>query len=318
MTIIVHQYSQHLAEAVGARLPAGVTFRALGQGEGAWAIPDDADVLLVSQDSPSIGMGPTMPKPKGWPFNLKWMHLRSTGIDKYPAWAYEVPHLTVTRGGYAQPIAEYVLAAMLSFEKHIPDLWATSRQTWTSHKLGGLAGKTLGIVGFGQIGAAIAARALPFGMRVLGTRRSGSDAGMAGVAIAPLDTVLAEADHLIICTPLTDETRHLIDAGAFARMKPGAHIVNIGRGAVIVTDALRHALDNGTLGGATLDVTDPEPPPEGHWLYAHAKVRLSPHVSGNAPGTDARVTQLFLDNLEKFLAGDAASMPGLVKRDAGY
>jgi phosphoglycerate dehydrogenase-like enzyme len=312
---VVHQYAPDLAAAIAPRLPQGVAFTALGEtADTGWSVPADADVLLISQNSAAVGLGRNMARPTGWPFNLKWVHLRSTGIDKYPDWIYEAPLLTVSRGIYAVPISEYVLAAMLSFAKGMPGLWATERAEWHSRKLGGLAGATLGIVGFGAIGKAIATRALAFDMTVLGTRRSGGDSGMEGVAIAPLAEVLARADHLVLCAPLTEETRGMIDAKAMAAMKPGAHIVNIGRGPVLDTQALLPALQ--WLGGATLDVTDPEPPPEGHWLYGHPKVRLSPHVSGSSPQTEAVVTDLFLDNLRRFMAGE--SLDGVVDRAARY
>lgn len=313
---IVHQYAPALAASLIPGLPDTVDFVALGEStETAWAVPPNADVLLISQNSAAVGMAPDMPRPAGWPFNLKWVHLRSTGIDKYPDWIYEAPLLTVTRGGYATPIAEYVLAAMLSFAKHIPEIWTASRADWHSHKLGGLAGQTVGIVGFGAIGKAIAQRALAFEMTVLGTRRSGSESGVDGVTIASLEHVLALSDHVVLCAPLTDATRGMIDAAAFSGMREGAHLVNIGRGALIDTDALRHALE-GTLGGATLDVTHPEPPPEGHWLFNHPKVRLSPHVSGSSPHTEATVNDLFVANLDRYLAGEA--LEGVVDRTAGY
>lgn len=312
---VVHQYAPDLAAAIAPRLPQGVACTALGEAaETAWSVPADADVLLISQNSAAVGLGRNMARPEGWPFNLKWVHLRSTGIDKYPDWIYEAPLLTVSRGIYAVPISEYVLVAMLSFAKGMPGLWATERAGWHSRKLGGLAGATLGIVGFGAIGKAIATRALAFDMTVLGTRRSAGDSGMEGVVIAPLAEVLAQADHLVLCAPLTEETRGMIDAGAMAAMKPGAHIVNIGRGPVLDTEALRPALE--WLGGATLDVTDPEPPPEGHWLYSHPKVRLSPHVSGSSPQTEAVVTDLFLANLRRFMAGEP--LDGVVDRAARY
>lgn len=312
---IVHQYAPALSGAIAPRLPDGVSFRALGESaDTGWAVPDDADVLLISQNSNAVGLGRNMPRPAGWPFNLRWVHLRSTGIDKYPDWIYEAPLLTVSRGIYAVPISEYVLAAMLSFAKGIPGLWATDRAGWSGRKLGGLAGTTLGIVGFGAIGKAIAKRALAFDMTVLGTRRSGGESGMEGVAIAPLADVLARADHLVLCAPLTEETRGMIGAEALAAMKPGAHIVNIGRGPVLDTEALRPALE--WLGGATLDVTDPEPPAEGHWLYSHPTVRLSPHTSGSSPQTEAIVTDVFVANLARFIAGEP--LDGVVDRTARY
>lgn len=313
---IAHQYSPALAASLVPGLPDTVDFVALGEtAETAWTVPSNAEVLLISQNSAAVGMGPDMPRPPGWPFNLKWVHLRSTGIDKYPDWIYEAPLLSVTRGGYATPIAEYVLAAMLSFAKHIPEIWTNSRADWHSHQLGGLAGQTVGIVGFGAIGKAIAQRALAFEMTVVGTRRSGGASGIDGVAIASLEDVLAQSDHVVLCAPLTDATRGMIDAKAFSAMREGAHLINIGRGALIDTDALRHALE-GTLGGATLDVTHPEPPPEGHWLYSHPKVRLSPHVSGSSPQTEATVNDLFLANLSRYQAGEA--LDGVVDGTARY
>ncbi|WP_193337428.1 NAD(P)-dependent oxidoreductase [Devosia beringensis] len=314
--VIVHQYGESLAVSVAAGLPPGVGFHALGdRPETGWQIPDGAEVLLVNQDSKVVGLHKDMPAPPGWPFNLKWVHLRSTGIDKYPAWIFEVPKVTVTRGGYAVPIAEYVMAAMLSFAKQIPQIWANNPAEWHQHKLASLHGLTLGIIGFGEIGKAIAQRALPFGMSVIGTRRSPGPSGMDGVDIVPLTSLLRRSDHIVVCTPLTVETRGLLDQAAFAVTKPGAHLINVGRGPVIVTAALRNALDT-TLGGATLDVSDPEPPPNGHWLYRHSKVRLSPHISGNSPETRERITAFFLDNLDRYWQGQ--ELLGVVDKAMPY
>lgn len=313
---IAHQYGDKLAGKVAAALPGGVGYIALGADPlRAWTVPDHAEILLINQLSAAVGLTRQMPRPPGWPFNLKWVHLRSTGIDKYPDWIFEVPKVTVTRGGYATPISEYVLAAMLTNVKSVPDIWAGRREEWRSHKLGTLEGQVLGIVGFGEIGRAIARRALAFDMRVIGTNRSGGPSGMDGVDIVSFDALLPQADHIVVATPLTEQTRGLFDAGAFSRIKPGAHVVNIGRGPVIDTDALRIALDS-RLGSATLDVTDPEPLPQGHWLYAHPQVRISPHISGSSPHSEHTVTRFFIDNLDRYLAGRALS--GLVDGDARY
>lgn len=317
MTVtIAHQYGDKLAAKVAKALPEGVDFVALGADLAtAWDVPERADVLLINQDSSAIGLTRHMKMPAGWPFNLKWLHLRSTGIDKYPDWIFAVPQVSVTRGGYATPISEYVLAAMLSHVKAIPAIWATSREEWRGHKLGTLEGQALGIIGFGEIGKAIARRALAFDMRVLGTKRSGGPSGMEGVEIVALERLLAEADHIVVATPLTDETRGLLDVAAFSLVKPGAHLINIGRGPVIDTEALRAALDE-RLGGATVDVTDPEPLPAGHWLYTHPKVRISPHISGSSPHSEATVTGFFIDNLARYRAGLA--LAGLVDPGARY
>ena len=314
--VIAHQYGASLAASVAAGLPPGVTFRSLGDNaETAWQIPDDAEVLLINQDSAVVGLHKGMAAPAGWPFKLQWVHLRSTGIDKYPAWIFDVPRVTVTRGGYAVPIAEYVLAAMLGFAKQMPQIWGRAPADWRQHKLDSLQQRTLGIIGFGEIGKAIAQRAMPFGMTVIGTRRSAGPSGMDGVAMVPLTELLQRSDHIVVCTPLTPETRGLLDRDALASIKPGAHLINVGRGPVIDTEALRGALDT-TLGGATLDVTDPEPPPEGHWLYQHPKVRLSPHISGNSPQTRTRINAFFFDNLARYRQGQ--DLLGLVDKAMPY
>ncbi|ODT80304.1 MAG: hypothetical protein ABS76_16565 [Pelagibacterium sp. SCN 64-44] len=317
MTVtIAHQYDDALGARVAESVPDGIEFLALGASpDSGWAVPVRAEILLISQNSAAVGLNRQMPRPPGWPFNLKWVHLRSTGIDKYPDWIFEVPQVTVTRGGYATPIAEYVLAAMLSAAKHIPAIWARERGDWHRHELDGLAGKTLGIVGFGEIGKAIARRALAFDMKVIGTRRNSGPSGMEGVEIVPLEALLATSDHIVVATPLTADTRGLLDGKTLPLVKRGAHLINIGRGPVIDNEALRSALDAG-LGAVTLDVTDPEPLPEGHWLYHHPKVRISPHVSGNAPDTEAVVTRFFRDNLDRYLSGQGLS--GLVDPDIRY
>lgn len=317
MTVtIAHQYDDKLAARVAQALPEGVDYVALGADPSTgWAVPEHAEILLINQLSASVGLTKQMPVPPGWPFNLKWVHLRSTGIDKYPDWIFDAPAVTVTRGGYATPISEYVLAAVLAMVKAIPAIWVESRDDWQSHKLGTLEGQVLGIVGYGEIGRAIARRALAFDMRVIGSNRSGAPSGMEGVDIVSFDELLAQADHVVIATPLTEQTRGLFDRTAFSRIKQGAHIINIGRGAVIDNQALRAALD-GRLGVATLDVTDPEPLPPGHWLYEHPKVRLSPHISGSSPHSERTVTRFFIDNLGRYLAGQP--LAGLVDRDARY
>ncbi|GLQ55629.1 NAD(P)-dependent oxidoreductase [Devosia nitrariae] len=314
--IIAHQYGERLASSIVERLPEGVTFTALGAtADTAWQVPMEAEVLLINQESAVVGLHKDMSQPPGWPFHLRWVHLRSTGLDKYPDWLFTAPRVTVTRGGYSVPISEFVLAAMLAFAKDIPRVWARSRTDWHQHRLAGLEGRTLGIVGFGAIGKAIARRALAFDMTVIGMRRSPGPSGVAGVDIVPLDDLLRRSDHVVVCTPLTDETRGMIDARAFAAMKAGAHLLNVGRGPVIDSEALRLALDC-SLGGATLDVTDPEPPPDGHWLYHHPKVRVSPHISGSSPETKGRITAFFLENLERYRRGE--ELLGLVDRTLRY
>ena len=136
--------------------------------------------------------------------------------------------------------------------------------------LGSLYGRTLGLVGVGGIGTAVAERALPFGMRMRAFRRRSSVAGPAGVEIVDSITELvASSDHVVIAAPATPATRGLFDDALFAAMKPGAHLVNVARGAIVDQDALRRALDTGRVAMASLDAVEPEPLPAGHWMYQH-------------------------------------------------
>jgi phosphoglycerate dehydrogenase-like enzyme len=128
--------------------------------------------------------------------------------------------------------------------------------------------------------------------------------------------LLPTADHLVIAAPATAATRYLIDAEALAQVKPGVHLVNVARGSLVDQDALLAALDDGRVACASLDVAEPEPLPEGHVLYRHPKVRLSPHVSWASPGVLARIVDLFIADLRHWLAGEP--LAGEVDLEAGY
>jgi phosphoglycerate dehydrogenase-like enzyme len=177
--------------------------------------------------------------------------------------------------------------------------------------------RTLGLVGLGGIGLATAERALPFGMKVRALRRRPEPSPLEGVEmVGSFDELLSAADHLVLAAPATPRTRHLINAETLALVKPGVHLVNIARGALVDQDALRVALDDGRVAMATLDTVDPEPLPEGHWLYSHPKVRLSAHVSWASPAGMARTLEIFLDNLRRYAAGE--QVLHVVDADEGY
>ena len=236
---------------------------------------------------------------------VRWIHTYGTGVNAFPFEALGDRVLTCSRGASAIPIAEWVLAVMLAAEKELPERWIHEPTDWNIAFLGGLHGKTLGLIGFGGIGQAVATRALAFGMDVLAVRRSDAPSPIEGVRLArSLDEVLAAADHLVVVAPATRETRGLLDGAAFARMKAGVHLVNVARGEIVDQDALRQALDEERVSLASLDVVDPEPLPEGHWLYAHARVRLSPHISWSMPGALDLLIEPFVENLRRYLAGE--------------
>ena len=175
------------------------------------------------------------------------------------------------------------------------------------------------VVGIGGIGTEIAQRAHGFGMRVIATRRSETPApayvekvGKPGDLMA----MLPEADVVAVCVPLTAETEGMISEEAFAAMKPGAYLINIARGRIVDTDALVKALESGRLAGACLDVTDPEPLPEGHPLWKQQNVIITPHIAADGELTEERSAALFTENLRRFGAGEP--LLNCVDKKAGY
>jgi len=148
-------------------------------------------------------------------------------------------------------------------------------------------------------------------------RRRPRPSPLEGVTVAAsLEEMLGQADHLVLAAASTERTRHLLDAETLALTRPGVHVVNVARGSLVDQDALLAALDSGQVGMASLDVTEPEPLPEGHPLYAHPRVRLSPHVSGNSPAGNAQVLDLFVQNLRRHV--DGQPLEGVVDPREGY
>ncbi len=250
---------------------------------------------------------------------LRWVHSLGTGIERFPLG--ELPEaipLTCTRGASGVPISEYVLAAMLDHEKQLATLFVIEPPAaWSRARLGGLAGQTVALVGLGGIGREVARRCVAFDMRVLGVRRRTDSTPVPGVELVrDLPTALGQADHVVVAVPVTAETAGLFGESTLAALRPGAHLINVARGAVIDQDALRRALDAGLVGRATLDVCEPEPLPAGHWLYTHPRVRLSPHVSWSSPTALRMLDEYFAANLARWIGGEP--LLGIVDRVAGY
>lgn len=249
---------------------------------------------------------------------VAWIHVAGTGIDHFPVHDAVGCTITCSRGASAVPIAEYVLTTMLAFEKDLPDAWVTAPPThWgLGRRLGTLAGRTLGLVGIGAIGRAVARRALAFDMRVVACRADPTAPGPNGVEVLPFDEVVGAADHLAVAAPNTEATRRLIDRRALALARPGLHFVNVSRGTIVDHDALLDAIDAGVVARASLDVTDPEPLPHGHPLYAHPSVRITPHISWSAPGIEGNWVAAFVANLARYRAGEP--LADVVDVERGY
>ena len=274
-----------------------------------------ADILLTSSHLINSNLEQILSQCKG----LKWVHVFGTGIDDFPLHLIKERVLTCGRGASSVPIAEWTLAMMLSFEKRLPGSWIESPpQDWfAAPKLGTLANKTLGIIGFGSIGQQIAKRALSFDMRVLAKVRSYRKSPMKGVElIQNLNDILQQADHLVLALPATAQSQHLINTKTLAETKKGVHIVNVARASILDQEALKPFLDSGHVAQASLDVITPEPLISGHWAYTHPQVFLSPHISWNSPEMMGTLMNSFIVNLTAF-ANDRA-LTGVVDITAGY
>jgi phosphoglycerate dehydrogenase-like enzyme len=220
--------------------------------------------------------------------------------------------VTTASGIYSGPLAEFALMAMLQHAKDLDALRQNKdRKVWRQGAVGTLEGKTLCVVGMGSIGRAIAGRARPFGMRVVGVKRTVREDDEAwGYAdalypTAELQSALGEADYVAVTLPGTPKTRHLIDAEAIAAMGRGAYFVNVGRGAVVDEAALVEALEGGHLSGAALDVFEVEPLPEESPLWGLDDVIVSAHTTDVVPDLiNGAQTDLFCENLRRYLAGE--------------
>jgi len=215
-------------------------------------------------------------------------------------------------GAESQNVAEQTFALMLALAKRlIPAHTALVEADWALPRLRSslteLSGKTLGIVGLGTIGREVARRALAFDMTVLyaGRNRLPEETEVRyGARHVPLDDLLRTADYVSLHAPLTDGTRHLLNAERLALLKPTAFVINTARGALIDQDALADALEKGTLAGAGIDVFDPEPPTEALRLLRAPNVVLSPHVGGVTRETLIRIALAAVQNTVRFLTGD--------------
>ncbi|HMN83461.1 MAG TPA: NAD(P)-dependent oxidoreductase [Burkholderiaceae bacterium] len=267
-----------------------------------WPLPADVDVLLAYPVSPAERVRPA---PAGWPFGLRWIQLISVGLDNYPPWLLRGTMVSTARGTSSQTIADYVLAQVLRRAYRLDERRVTTHARWRQSRAPAIGGQTLGIFGFGGIGRALAAKALALGMRVRALRASPQPLDIAGVERADdLADLMATSDHLVLAAPGTADTRHVINAQTLAHARPGLHLINVARGSLVDQSALLQALDDGRLDSASLDVTEPEPLPEGHPLYTHPKVFITPHTCALSPQVTDAVSAKVLAGLAALERGE--------------
>jgi phosphoglycerate dehydrogenase-like enzyme len=238
---------------------------------------------------------------------LRWVHYTGAGFEHLLSRRFvESPaRFTNSRGVHTPTVAEMALTLILALAKHLPNrVRAQARHEWTQELNEGLYGKTLLVVGLGSIGSAVAHAASALGMHVIGVRRTARPARWAHevFAFADLDEVLPRADVIVLACPETDETRGLLGAFRFQRLKRCALLVNVARGSIVDEPALVDALRSGLLAGAGLDVFAHEPLAADSPLWDMPNVLITPHYP-NVRGWEHSTVQRFIDNAERFLEG---------------
>jgi phosphoglycerate dehydrogenase-like enzyme len=252
----------------------------------------------------------------------KWVQLPFAGIEAFVAAGVVDPARTwtCTKGVYGPACAEHALALMLAAARRLHDhIRAT---TWRQGGFGSperrLDGTTALVIGTGGIGSALVPMVKPLGVRIIGLNRSGAPLEGADLTVTSdrLHDVIGDADWIVVAAASTRSTHHLIDAAALAAMRDTAWIVNVARGELIDTDALVKALGSRSIGGAALDVTDPEPLPDGHPLWSLDNAIITPHVANTWDMAVPELVGIVERNVAHFATGE--ELEGLVDPAAGY
>lgn len=292
----------------------------------------DIEIISGSESDEDFGHYGDVDVLVGWKFprglfsrmpNLTWIQSVAVGVEGWIDDPSLPRHVSVTnvKGLYAEPIAEYIVWALISltrgFHRHVLNQkWGR----WVQEADFGLTGKRLAIAGLGSIGQAVAARASAFGMRNLGIVRDPSAAGNESVdeIIAHTDVakIAGEVDALVICLPLTAQTRGLFGKDFISRMRKDAIIVNVAREEITDYSCIADAVRNGKLAGAALDVFENEPLRRWNRLWRIPNVLVTPHVSAMTPGYGRQVADLIGENLGNYLEGGA--LRNMVDRRKGY
>ena len=227
--------------------------------------------------------------------------------------------VTSAAGVYGDMVAEHVLTLLLALYRRLPEILEQQRRgQWQNLTTRTLAGDTLGIIGAGGIGRASARLARAFGMHTIGIHRGTEPVPELDRTLPPeaLPELLAESDAVVLAAPLTPRTRGLIDKANLRRMRPSAVLINVGRGALVITDDLLMALQEGWIAGAGLDVTDPEPLPAAHPLWHVPGVIITPHHANPTHlSVDGPVVR-FRENVRRYLAGEP--LIAVVDPEHGY
>jgi phosphoglycerate dehydrogenase-like enzyme len=256
---------------------------------------------------------------------VQWVHSRSAGLDGvlFPEIIESTVPVTNGSGVFSPSLGEFALGAILYFAKDFRRMIRNQEAgAWEQFDITEIAGQTVGIVGYGDIGRAVATRVRAMGMRVLGLRRSGAPIYNVDPLVDKIYTpaglleMLPQCDYVVAAAPLTPETKGMIGPAAFDVMKRDAVLINLGRGPVIDEPTMIDALSTGRIKGAALDVFDREPLPAGHPFYSLKNVLLSPHCADHTPDWLDRAMQFFVDQFDRFSKG--TPLHNIVDKKLGY
>ena len=256
---------------------------------------------------------------------LRWIHSRSAGLEQtlFPELVESDVILTNGSGVFSPSLGEFVVAAILYFAKDLRRMVRNQvARVWEQFDVTMVSGKTLGIIGYGSIGRAIAARARALEMKVLAFKRTLSPSPLEDQLTARtygpdgLREMLSQCDYVVVTLPLTEQTRGLIADAEFAVMKKNVVVINVGRGPTIDERALIKALSENRVRGAALDVFDCEPLPRDHPFYSFENVLFSPHCADHTPDWHDNAMRFFMAQLERFRTGE--ELLNLVDKKRGY
>ncbi|MDD9981195.1 MAG: D-2-hydroxyacid dehydrogenase [Gammaproteobacteria bacterium] len=238
---------------------------------------------------------------------IRWITIGGTGVDHLRPW--DPGRITVTNsvGVGARAIGQYALGAMLAITYRFPRfIRSPERLDWSTERVGIIDGQTVVVVGLGHSGKEVARLAGGLGMKVVGVKAHPGPVPGVERVYGPdrLHEALSRGDFVVVATPLTDRTHHMIDRDAFAAMKPGVGIVDVSRGGVIDSAALAEALGSGHVGGAVLDVHEEEPLPLDSPIRGFENAIVTPHCSGAFVGWERASAAMFCDNVERHLRGE--------------
>jgi D-2-hydroxyacid dehydrogenase (NADP+) len=264
---------------------------------------DEADALVWLGSNPE-----ELPE---LPERVRWVQLPSAGVEQWLEVVDDARVWTSAGGAFARPVAEHALLLMLAGVHQLgPFLRA---RTWTHPELGVLDRSTVAIIGAGGIGRALIEMLRPLRVEVLAVTRRGRDGT---IPVSRVDEVWPQADFVVLAAPATDGTRHLVGAAELEAMRETAWLVNVARGSLVDTDALVDALARGAIGGAALDVTDPEPLPDGHPLWDEPRALITPHVANPDSTWSRDLAEHVSENLRRFIAGE--DLLSVIDLGAGY